>query len=367
MSTPAYIYLQPAFFSEKEKIIARYRGLTAYSFRYSTSVCGLKITNKLGEICLLPFQGQQVWRAKFAGKELTMKSMFEEPRPTREYLKTYGGFLLHCGATAMGCPGPRDNHPLHGELPNAPYHKAFLIMGEDKRGAYMGLAGEYQHTVAFAHNYIAAPLLKLYEESARMYASISIRNLKNTPMELMYLAHINFRPIDNGKLVYSTPCSPENIKVRSEIPAHVEVAAGYKEFLQELSKHPEKHNMLTPGLKFDPEVVLYLNCLPDKEGWAHSMQIHPDGYADFVSHKPCQLEHGIRWISRTPDQDALGLLLPATAEPEGYTAEKNKGNIKILPAGESIKFEIETGLLTPEEAREMERKIGQILKEKNPA
>jgi len=89
MSPPTCIYLQPAFFSEKEKlIVAEYRGMTASTFRYGTSVCGLKIANGLGEIELLPFQGQQIWRAKFADRELTMKSMFEEPRPTREYLET---------------------------------------------------------------------------------------------------------------------------------------------------------------------------------------------------------------------------------------------------------------------------------------
>jgi len=367
MKVPVYVYLAPSFFSEKEKIIACQGGIAAYAFRYSTSVCGLRITNDVGEVCLLPFQGQQIWRARFAGRELTMKSMFEEPRPSREYLKTYGGFLLHCGATAMGCPGPQDTHPLHGELPNAPYQKAFLVIGEDERGAYIGLGGEYHYTVAFAHNYIASPLVKLYEGSARIPVSISIRNLKNTPMELMYLAHINFRPVDNGRLVYSTPCTPENVRVRSEVPAHIKPPEGYKEFLEELAKHPEKHNLLTPDLKFDPEVVLYLNCLPDEEGWAHSLQIHPDGSADFVSHKPGQLEHGIRWISRTPDQDALGLLLPATAEPEGYTAEKKKGNIKTIPPGKSIKFEIETGLLTPEETRKMESKIEQILEKRNPA
>lgn len=361
MSMPTYIYLQPAFFSEKEKIIAKHRGITAYTFRYSTSVCGLRITNGVGEVHLLPFQGQQIWRAKFEGRELTMKSMFEEPRPTKEYLETYGGFLLHCGITVMGCPGSQDTHPLHGELPHATYQKAFLLIGEDDRGPYIGLGGEYHHTVAFAHNYIACPEVKFHEGSTRIPVSISIKNLKNTPMELMYLAHINFRPIDQGRLVYSTRCSPENIKVRTEVPAHIKLPEGYKEFLQELAKHPEKHNVLAPGLKFDPEVVLYLDCLADEEGWAHSMQIHPDGYADFVSHQPRQLEHGIRWISRTPDQDALGLLLPATAEPEGYTAEKEKGNIKIIPAGEGVKFEMETGLLSPDEASKMRRKIDRIL------
>jgi len=117
---------------------------------------------------------------------------------------------------------------------------------------------------------------------------------------------------------------------------------------------------LAPDLTFDPEVVFFIDYLTDGAGWAHSMQVHPDGWADFVSHRPAELDHGIRWISRTADQDALGLLLPATAEPEGYTAEKAKGNIKVLPPGDEFRFSLEAGALSPAEAKEMEAKINQI-------
>jgi hypothetical protein len=40
---------------------------------------------------MLPFQGQQIWDAWFDERRLTMRSMFPEPKPTREYLDTYGG------------------------------------------------------------------------------------------------------------------------------------------------------------------------------------------------------------------------------------------------------------------------------------
>ncbi len=60
---------------------------------------------------MLPFQGMQIWSAEMDGQNLTMKSMFAEPHPTRTYLENYGGFLLHCGATAMGVPSKGDTHP----------------------------------------------------------------------------------------------------------------------------------------------------------------------------------------------------------------------------------------------------------------
>ena len=51
-------------------------------------------------------------RRAFLGRPLTMGSMFEEPvADRRTILQTYGAFLLHCGATAMGDPGSEDSHP----------------------------------------------------------------------------------------------------------------------------------------------------------------------------------------------------------------------------------------------------------------
>ncbi len=355
------IHLQRNFFSEVEKTLAEHEEITASTFLYSTGVHALRLKNQHGELILLPFQGQQIWHTQFFNRPLTMRSMFTQPYPTTNYLRTYGGFLLHCGATAMGVPTSKDTHPLHGELPNAPYQTAQLIIGQDKQGAYMALTGSYQHTVAFSYNYIATPVIKLYAQATTMSISMIIDNLKQSAMDLMYLAHVNFRPIDHGQLIYSAPCTPEQVRVRSSIPAHISPPDGYRDFLTQLEANPAQHNILKPDMAFDPEVVFYINYKTDEAGWAYSMQQHPDGSADLISHRPNQLNHGVRWISRTADQDALGLLLPATAQPEGYTAEKAKGNLKTIPAGGQFHCQMEVGALSPDKAKAMSSKISQIL------
>jgi hypothetical protein len=355
------IHIAPEFFTGREKTLVESGPLSASTFRFDSGVCGLRLKNESGSLVLLPFQGQQVWSAEFGGRNLTMKSMFAEPCPTREYLHTYGGFLLHCGATAMGVPTKEDTHPLHGELPNAPYQHAHVVVGQDERGSYIGLGGQYTYTVAFSHNYVAEPLVKLYAGSSLFRLTLGITNLKRSEMELMYLAHVNFRPVDDGRLVYSALCTPQHVRVRTSIPSHIRPRPGYVEFIEELARHPEQHNLLAPGLIFDPEVVFFIDYVADEEGWAHSMQVHPDGSADYIRHRPAQLDKGVRWISRTADQDALGLVLPATAEPEGYLAEQAKGNIKVLPPQGVFRCEIEMGVLAPPEARRMEEKIIQML------
>lgn len=355
------IHLTDNFFHPQEALLVETSALTVSTFTYPSGVAALRLSNDQGELIMLPFQGQQIWSATFGGRNITMKSMFDYPNATRNYLDTYGAFLIHCGATAMGVPMGEDTHPLHGELPNAPYQKAWLMVGEDEGGEYIALGGEYKHTVAFSFNYIAQPLVKLYAGADRCTIQMTVTNLKQTPMEFMYMAHANFRPVNNGELVYSAPCTPETARLRKSIPSHVHPTPEYLAFLKELEQDPAKHNVLRPELAFDPEVVISFDYQADAEGWAHTMQVHPDGTADYIRHKPAQLDKGVRWICRTPDQDALGMVLPATAEPEGYHAEKAKGNIKVIEGGDSYFCEMEVGVLSVDETQAMTEQIAKIL------
>ena len=111
MSTETVISLRQEFFSETERTFLRHGELSVSLFRYGTGVAGVRISNARGEIVVLPFQGQQIWDARFDGRTLTMKSLFTEPQATRDFVATYGAFLLHCGITAMGNPGPQENLP----------------------------------------------------------------------------------------------------------------------------------------------------------------------------------------------------------------------------------------------------------------
>jgi hypothetical protein len=180
-------------------------------------------------------------------------------------------------------------------------------------------------------------------------------------MEFMYLAHINFRPVNYGKLAYSADVSPQTVRIRKSIPSHIRPGPEYKKFLEELSIHPDMHHVISPDLVFDPEVVFFIDYLHDENQFAHTLQLHPDGSSDYVCHNPLILDHGIRWISRTPDQDAMGMILPATAEPEGYHAEKEKGNIKTLQAGEVFSCDMEMGVLDPSETMNMLNHISKII------
>jgi len=360
------INLVPEQFGERERVVATHGPLAATAFRYSSGVCGLRLENEHGALTVLPYQGQQIWSAEFgcpgvARRNITMRSAFEEPQPTRDFLATFGGFLQHCGLAGVGGPSPQDTHPLHGELPNAPYQTAYLVAGEDGTGPYLGIGGTYRHTMTFGHDYVAEPLVTLHSGAAGFRVAMTITNRKHSDMEMLYLIHANFRPVDHGRVVYSAPCTPQTVRVLTAIPAHIRPRPGYRELLERLAADPALHEVLAPDLAFDPEVVMFIDYVADSAGWAHSMLVHPDGSAETIRHRPVELPRATRWISRTPDHDAIALAEAGTAEPRGYLGAKANGQIRVLKPGERFSCAIEIEVLNPDNARRLEAHIRTML------
>lgn len=356
------LQLIPEAFARHEQTLVEIGALSASTFRFESGVLGLRLRSDLGELVLLPFQGQQIWSASMGGRELTMKSVCDMPYAGVPFLQTFGGFLQHCGVEGMGSPGPQDTHPLHGELPNAPYQYAWLEIGEDARGPFMTLSGQYHHRAVFGSNYVAEPRVVLRQGSSVFAVTFAVTNLKQTPMDLMYLAHINFRTVLNGELFYSAIPSVESVRVRREIPPHIIPKPRYADTLRALALDPSRHHRITPDLAADPEIAMFIDYLADGDGWAHTMQLHPDGSADYVAHRPKELPRATRWISRTPDHDAIAIVEPGTAEPEGYLAERAKGNIVSLPGGKTFRAEMRVGVVLPQRVERMLQAIDDIIR-----
>lgn len=353
---PVKIHLYPKQFSSCETLFVSVGKLDVIGFIYPSGVRALRIKNTRGEVVVLPFHGQQVWEMTFDDRLLKMRTAVREPKQTQDFLSNMGSFLFHCGMSAMGSPGPDDNHPIHGELVNAHYQSAYIDAGEDENGVYVSVGGIYEHSAAFGYHYTANPTMRVYENDSLVHFSMRVRNLNQTPMEYMYLAHINFMPVDYGRLVYSAKYDTDHVKVRASFPSHMQPSEKLKNFLTELVNNPKKHHVIAPDFTFDPEIVFMVDYEVDADGWAHALHIHPDGSADYVRHKPEQLNHGVRWISRTPNQQALGMEA-GTAGVEGYTAERAKGNIKVLAPNEEFFCEFVAGLKAAEDVKELEKEI----------
>lgn len=350
------IALYQTHFGEQEKPLCETGDIAVSGFLYPSGVAALRITNTRGEMIMLPFQGSQVWRAAFDGRDLTMRSMFAEPRATRTYLETYGGFLIHCGLAGLGAPGPQDSHTLHAELPNAPMQMAWLEVEADR----VTVVGTYQHTVAFSTNYLATVSTSLAADAALLDVSVTVENLKATSMNVMYLAHANFAPVDHGTLHYSADYDAQSVRVRRSIPSHITPKPGYPEFLEALAEDPTLSHVFKPDLAFDPEVAFEIDMRAGPDGMAHALQRHPERYADYIRYRPEQAPICMRWICRTADQDGLGIAFPATAGVEGYTVEKSKGRGLELAGGDTWKIDMTMGHLTAAETDDVISKIEAI-------
>jgi hypothetical protein len=287
-----------------------------------------------------------------------MKSMFEEPVANVPYLETYGAFFIHCGATRIG---PSENgSPLHGELPNAPYQKGWVEIDEAK--GTCAIIGTYEYAMAFSYHYLATSTYVMAADSTLLDVSLTVDNLKKTPMDLMYLAHANFRPVDNGELFYSAPATPAAVRARTSIPPHITPKPGYPEFLAELAKNPKLHHVLKPDLAFDPEVAMMIDMKAGKDGFAHALLKRPDGTSDYMRYRPEQCGQCVRWICRTPDQDAIGMAFPATSGVEGYSIEKKAGRHAVVEGGAAWRVDMRLGTLSREQTAGVIKEIETILK-----
>ena len=347
-------------FSKEERVIFESNDLKATMFTYSTGVEAIKLENKKGYITLLPFMGQMIWRAEFLGHELTMKSIYNEPEVCNEtYGESYGCFIMHCGLTAMGNPGDADKHLPHGELPIAKYKNAYVEMGEDEKGKYIALGGTYTHKRAFECNYSFSPECRLYSDASTIELTITFTNNKDLPLEYYYLCHINYRPVDGSKLYYTA--NHQNIVAHREVPENHPKAKLTSDYIDKLDKDMSIMDVIDKNTQsYAPEIVFTCLYDSDSSGNAHTLQLLPDGYSYYVQHKPEELPYGIRWIARTEDEDALGMVLPATAEHKGRIYCRNKGQEKYLMPAETVVYHIKTGLLTPEESDSLIKSINNV-------
>lgn len=356
------LHLKKYFFTDKETVIAEEGSLKATAFRYSTGVEALRVENEEGYFVILPFMGQQLWDFNFGGKDLKMITTIKEPVPDVKYLMTYGGFLYHCGINSFGAPDA--DHPQHGEIPNVEYQSAYLEVGSDEKGKYMTVGGTYSYDVAFVKKYDFSPECRLYEGANKVRIDVKLENKRAEPMEYMYLCHINFRPFNNAKLIYSVPRDLDHIKIHKIVPTTLPEEAqkklfGYMEDLE--GDISIMDNVGNDKECYIPEICFRMSYIPDEEGRGHTMQYIDGEGACYVSHPVDALPHPVRWVSRTPIEDAMGMILPATAEHLGYERAKQDGFIKYLDGFSTLEFYMEVGFITDAEAKAVEAKINSLM------
>jgi hypothetical protein len=347
----ASVELQRRFFGEKERDALTFRGLRASLFRYDTGIEAIRLSNERGQLVILPYMGQIVWSAVFDGVELAMQSMFREPRPAKIIVETYGCLLYHAGLLRNGVPTAEDDHVLHGEMPCAEMDGAGLACGADSQGPWIAATGMREYCMGFGAHYRATPRVVLRAGATHFDVVMEVENLSAAPMDLMYLCHVNFAFAEGGRIVQPVPFTPEHVVTRTAIPGHVKPTDDYRALIGELAKNPGRMRILSEPGRYDPEQVFYVKGLPrGRDELVHFMMARPEGDGFEIAWDPEVMPHTIRWILANSDQRVAAFAMPGTCEPEGYSAEKRKGNVRSLPGGAKAAFTTHIGYVEPARA-----------------
>ena len=85
--------------------------------------------------------------------------------------------------------------------------------------------------------------------------------------------------------------------------------------------------------------MFYLKGAPvQADGRVRYAMLRREGDAFAIRWDPETMPHTMRWVLVNSDQSVAAFAMPATCEPEGYSAEKRKGNVRTLAGGESARL-----------------------------
>lgn len=353
------IYLNKTFFKEKESKFLENSGLSAYVYKYDTGIEAIRLENKLGHIIVLPYQGQVIWDAVFYDRSLKMTTPFSIPQNSHIFGETYGCYLMHCGMTSMGVPKDTDNHPVHGHLPFASMKESHIEIGEDKSGKYLELFSTYERNIAFDEHYIAIPSIRLYENSSMLRVHMHTQNLSRKKMNLMYLCHINNKLIPGAKIYQTLDWDNKHMAIQ-DLP--VSPNSDLVHLHEKVGKDPSASNPITESEFYDPEICFFLRDMKnDANHFAHYLYELPDGSGDYTYFDSKVLNHGVRWIAYHQDCQSMGMVLPGTAESEGYTKELSKNNLKYLEPMDTFDATVYCGAVNSSEAKNIIKTINEIM------
>ena len=357
------VNFKPSFFGDRPIELIRDGDFSATAFRYETGVCGLRIQNQHCNMVVLPYMGQQIWFAEFHGKNLTQRSIFDQPLSTTKFGDNYGGLLLHCGLTNINCAEEGENYPLHGELPFADYQETYTGIGRDQKGKYLVVGGTFVYRNSQEYHYAYSPEIRLYDDASVVEMHIDIHNKRKSNLDYMFLCHINWLAIDCSRIVYSAKKDKEHIQADPiEMNGDSPLEVSYREYGKKLLEDPTLADVLDSKAQcFDPELCINIQYESDENHWAHAMQVMPDGDACYVGFRTTELPYALRWLCRTGDEDGIGIALPTTGTNRSTAYQKTHGLYNTLApdAHESIRFNF--GYLDKKETKEMERHIESIL------
>jgi hypothetical protein len=286
-------------------------------------------------------RGMDIGPASYKGLPLAWISpagfshpMYYDPLGTN-WLRSFGGGLLTgCGLTSAGSPGEDEGEVLglHGRLSNLPAQRVRVdeIWQEDE--CSFAVEGEMKQVRVFGENLHLKRRITTGLGSNTIAIHDVIKNHGTTASPLMFLYHINL----------GFPLLDENVELAAKahpVEARDAIAeTGVKEWM--------RFQPPTPGYQ---EQVFYHDLPADENGWAAIEVVNRARHLQLgVRFQKETLPNLVQWKMMGQGTYVLGLE-PANCHVSGRSAERARGSLQFLQAGESREFRVE---ITVNEAAE---------------
>lgn len=356
--------VRPDFFADRPLDLVTDGELGARAFRYETGIEALEVSNSIVRMVVLPYMGMQVWFFEVEGRMLSQRSMFDMPQDTTKFGDSYGGFLYHCGLNNVNGPSDGEpDYPMHDVLPFARYRDVHVSVGSDARGRYLAVGGTFVYRNSQELHWAYSPELRLYEGSAVVEMSARVENRRSHPLEYVWLCHMNWLGVDGARFAYSCPCDAEHVQVvPTELGDDSARAVAVRACGERIAADPRLADVLDPSWQaFDPELCINYRYRADGDGWAHAMQVAPEGDACYVGWETKLAPWALRWFCRTGDEDGVGIALPSTGTCHSTAYQRAHGYVNTLEPGGHHTLRWRFGHLDAAAASDVAHKIDGIL------
>ena len=281
------------------------------------------------EFSVYPDKGLDIGPATFGGLPIAWMSRNGAVAPSFydktgvEWLRTWaGGLLTSCGWTNAGVPCGEEG--LHGRHDNTPAEEVNSRCFWSECGEYvLEISGKIVHSRVFAENLVTRRTIRTVMGRAEIALVDETENVGTKPSPLMQLYHMNFGwPLVGENAVLEAPTHP----VTPQNPYCAEHLSDWNRFA-------------APQPNF-AEQVFYHDLPSDADGFASMQLRNPTaGLQMTLSFRKDSLPYLIQWKMPGTGEYVLGLE-PSNCYPEGHDRNAERGILRTIAPGESIRTEI---------------------------
>ncbi|MCF7818358.1 MAG: aldose 1-epimerase family protein [Kiritimatiellales bacterium] len=279
-------------------------------------------------------RGMDIGDASFNGIPFAYQSPVGAVHPSYfesdglRWLRSFGGGLVvGCGLRNVGVPeaekGMRVDGPLglHGRLSNTPAED-IAVSKVWKTGKYvLSISGIIREVSVFGENLELRRTIStaMGDNSISICDEVANRGIRPSPLMILYHINAGFPLLSESSVVEG--------KVTSTVPRNERAAAGLSEW-----------NVCQPPTDGYAEQCFFHDVEADADGMARMTLRNPEsGLAMEVAYRKAELPYFTQWKMMGRQGYVVGLE-PANCHPDGQSAEKENGTLKIIEPDETVEF-----------------------------